>query len=100
MRAAFDAKVVTGRRGGVVKMRTAVVFPAPLGPRKPNTVPDATSRSMPRNASTVPKFLRSPSATMAPAIGTPYGVQPTTTAETEGGASEQKVKDGHSRVTA
>src|SRR5262245_6170944 len=65
----------------VVRILTAVVLPAPLGPSKPKTVPVATSRSMPRNASTEPKFLTSPSTTIAPAIRTPYGVQRTSTHE-------------------
>src|SRR3954447_14294958 len=33
-------------------MRTAVVLPAPFGPRTPRTVPASTVRSMPRSAST------------------------------------------------
>ena len=37
-------------------------LPAPLGPRKPNTSPRATSTSIPRTASNVPKLLRSPRA--------------------------------------
>ena len=34
----------------VVKMRTAVVLPAPLGPSTPSTVPRGTDRSIPRSA--------------------------------------------------
>jgi hypothetical protein len=43
-------------------MRIVDDFPAPLGPRKPNTSPRATATSMPRTASNVPKRLRSPRA--------------------------------------
>ena len=43
----------------VVRMRTVVVFPAPLGPSKPSTVPASTSRSMPFRASTSPKWRSS-----------------------------------------
>ena len=46
-------------------MRTAVVLPAPFGPRSPSTVPSGTARSTPQRASTLPYDLRSPSASMA-----------------------------------
>src|SRR5881394_2411455 len=39
---------------------TVVVFPAPLGPRKAKICRGATSRSMPRTASSGPYDLRSP----------------------------------------
>ncbi len=44
------------RRAGsrVVRMRTAVVFPAPLGPSRPSTVPWGTRRSIPSSARTLP----------------------------------------------
>jgi len=46
-------------RSSVVSTRTAVVFPAPLGPRSPSTVPAATSKSIPSSARTSPKdFVR------------------------------------------
>ena len=48
----------------VVRMRTPVVFPAPLGPSTLNTVPGATSKSSPFSAWTSPKDFRSPSARM------------------------------------
>ena len=38
----------------VVRIRTAVVFPAPLGPRRPRTVPVGTSRDTPSRAWTSP----------------------------------------------
>src|SRR5205807_201380 len=41
----------------VVRMRTAVVLPAPLGPSRPSTVPAGTVRSMPSRAWTAPKHL-------------------------------------------
>ena len=41
-------------------MRRVVVFPAPLGPRKPVTRPGWTVKSSPRTAATLPKFLTSP----------------------------------------
>ena len=43
----------SGRRR-VVRIRTAVVLPAPLGPSRPKTVPVSTVSSTPRRASTVP----------------------------------------------
>src|SRR5271167_3448471 len=38
-------------------MLIVVVLPAPLGPRKPNTSPVATSKSTPRTACTSPNVL-------------------------------------------
>ena len=38
----------------VHRMRTAVVFPAPLGPRTPSTVPGGVSNESPSSASTFP----------------------------------------------
>src|SRR5258705_4006640 len=49
----------------VVRIRTAVVLPAPLGPRRPNTVPGGTERSIPSRAETSPNRLTRPRATMA-----------------------------------
>ncbi len=46
-------------------MRTAVVLPAPFGPRTPSTVPAGTSRSMPSRARTFPKDFASPRTRMA-----------------------------------
>src|SRR5579859_2802852 len=46
-------------------MRTAVVLPAPFGPRRPKTVPSSTTRSRPRNACVLPYRFSSPSARMA-----------------------------------
>jgi hypothetical protein len=43
----------------------AVVFPAPLGPSSPNTVPVGTWKSMPSRATTSPKRLARPSTRMA-----------------------------------
>src|ERR1039457_2519680 len=46
-------------RINVVRMRTAVVLPAPLGPSTPSTVPRGTDRSIPRSAWTSPNdFVR------------------------------------------
>ena len=39
----------------VPSVRTVVVFPAPLGPRKPKTSPRATSNETSSNASRSPK---------------------------------------------
>src|SRR3954454_6445714 len=63
----------------VARMRTAVVFPAPFGPRTPQTLPLGTLRSRPRSAWVSPKDLCSPSATtigsaMTPPLGTMYAV--------------------------
>src|ERR671919_316951 len=49
----------------VVRMRTAVVLPAPLGPRTPRICPRSTSKSTPHRASVSPNRLASPSATTA-----------------------------------
>src|SRR5579884_457333 len=49
----------------VHSMLIVVVFPAPLGPRKPNTSPGATSKLTPRTASSSPKRFTSPSTTIA-----------------------------------
>ena len=50
----------------VASMRTAVVLPAPLGPRRPKTVPSSTSRSMPSRACSVAEpLLRGPRTTIA-----------------------------------
>src|ERR1700710_1961154 len=46
-------------------MLIVVVLPAPLGPRKPNTSPVATSNSTPRTASTSSKFLTRPATEIA-----------------------------------
>src|SRR5262249_23085570 len=49
----------------VVRMRTAVVLPAPFGPRTPSTVPFGTDKSMPRSARTSPNDLVRPSTRIA-----------------------------------
>ena len=36
------------------RISTVVVFPAPFGPRRPNTSPDSTWKLMPRTASISP----------------------------------------------
>src|SRR5207248_2377910 len=46
-------------------MLMVVVLPAPLGPRKPNTSPVATSKSTPRTASISSKRLTSPLTAIA-----------------------------------
>ena len=55
----------------VVRIRTVVVLPAPLGPSKPSTVPSATVRSRPSSAVTSPYVLTRPSATIAFVIDAP-----------------------------
>src|SRR3954465_7957416 len=69
-------------------MRTAVVLPAPFGPRTPSTVPASTVRSTPRSASTgaplprlAAKVLRRPSTAiacspMAPTLKETPGAKP------------------------
>src|SRR3954447_10635175 len=52
----------------VVSTRTVVVFPAPLGPRSPYTVPRATSRSIPSRAKTSPKRFRKPCTRIAGSV--------------------------------
>src|SRR5690348_17256240 len=49
----------------VVRIRTAVVLPAPLGPSRPSTVPASTVRSMLSSATTGPNRLTSPCAAIA-----------------------------------
>src|SRR5215472_2519067 len=49
----------------VVRIRTAVVLPAPFGPRTPSTVPCGTVRSIPRSARTSPNDLVRPSTRIA-----------------------------------
>src|SRR5487761_791193 len=49
----------------VVRMRTAVVLPAPFGPRTPRTVPRGTERSIPRSACTSPNDWVRPSTKIA-----------------------------------
>src|SRR3990170_2182341 len=54
----------------VVRMDTAVVLPAPLGPSTPRTVPSAIARSRPSRATTSPYLLTRPRAsTTVPAAG-------------------------------
>src|SRR6266480_148462 len=50
----------------VVRIRTAVVLPAPFGPSSPNTVPCGTSKSTPSRATTCPNRLARSSTTTAP----------------------------------
>src|SRR5438270_7614367 len=45
--------------------RIVVVLPEPLGPRKPNTLPTGTARSMPSTAAISPKRLVRPRVSMA-----------------------------------
>ncbi len=49
-------------------MRMVEVLPAPLGPRKPNDSPAATSKSMPSTAVKLPKRLVSARAWMSGAL--------------------------------
>ena len=51
-------------RTSVARIRTAVVFPAPFGPSRPNTEPVRTNRSIPSSARVWPNRLTSPSATI------------------------------------
>ena len=41
-------------RASVVKIRTAVVFPAPFGPRSPSTLPAGTEKLTPASARVSP----------------------------------------------
>src|SRR6476661_934530 len=52
-------------RMSVHRMLMVVDLPAPFGPRKPKISPGRTSRSMPRTASTGPKFFTSSCTEMA-----------------------------------
>src|ERR687883_1675676 len=55
-------------RSSVVRMRTAVVLPAPLGPSRPSTVPFSAQRSTPSRARTSPYRLQSPEVSIAGAM--------------------------------
>ena len=48
-------------------MRIVVVFPAPLGPRKPKNSPSRTSKSMPATAVRSPKTFVRPRARISAA---------------------------------
>src|SRR5436190_3689028 len=61
---ATEARPASGRIS-VESTRIAVVFPAPFGPRRPNTVPSVATMSMPSRALTSLKFLTRPSASIA-----------------------------------
>src|SRR5215210_11726 len=60
--------VPASARRRVVRTRTAVVLPAPLGPRSPRTVPGSASRSTPSRARTSPKRLTRPVTLIAGGI--------------------------------
>src|SRR4051794_8500659 len=49
----------------VARMRTAVVFPAPLGPRRPSTLPVRAAKSTPHRARTDPYDFSRPSTSIA-----------------------------------
>ena len=49
----------------VVRIRTAVVLPAPFGPSSPRTDPVATPRSTPSSATTFPNRFEAPSSRSA-----------------------------------
>src|ERR1700732_2175685 len=53
----------------VDRMRTIVVFPAPLGPSREKMVPSATVRSTPPSTMCSPKDLRTARALIAGAAG-------------------------------
>jgi hypothetical protein len=54
-------------------MRMVVVFPAPFGPRRPNTEPWRMLRSTPLRARVSPNDLARPLVSIALAIRSPYG---------------------------
>jgi hypothetical protein len=54
--------VPTSGASRVARIRTSVVLPAPLRPRRPSTVPRSTSRSTPARATVEPKDFTSVSA--------------------------------------
>src|SRR4029450_7185865 len=64
------ARPASGRMR-VDRMRMAVVFPAPLGPSSPNTVPSRATMSMPSSARTFPNVLTRPSASIAEVMPPP-----------------------------
>ena len=49
----------------VVRMRTAVVLPAPFGPSRPQTVPRGTANETPSRATFSPNRLTRPSTSIA-----------------------------------
>jgi hypothetical protein len=52
-------------RISVARIRTAVVLPAPLGPKRPSTRPCLATRSTPSSAVVLPNRLTSPAASIA-----------------------------------
>src|ERR1700751_1696370 len=74
----------------VHSMLIVVVLPAPLGPRKPNTSPVATSKLTPRTACTSPKFLIRLSTTIA---GVAPGADAAAAPETEAAVWSESISD-------
>ena len=68
-----NARPVVGA-SSVVRMRTAVVLPAPLWPSRPSTVPGSTARSSPLSASVSPiaRVPAGPACSYSVRHGTPY----------------------------
>jgi hypothetical protein len=62
---AGDAGVPASGSSRVVRIRTAVVLPAPFGPSRPRTLPARAVKSTPHNARTGPYDFSSPSTTIA-----------------------------------
>lgn len=63
-------------RSSVARIRTAVVLPAPLGPRTPSTRPSRAARSTPASAVVLPNRLTSPLASTACADVASYRMNP------------------------
>jgi DNA-binding winged helix-turn-helix (wHTH) protein len=63
-------------RSSVARIRTAVVLPAPLGPRTPSTRPFRATRSTPASAVVLPNRLTRPVASTAFADGASYRMNP------------------------
>src|SRR5215216_3647005 len=60
----------------VVRIRTAVVLPAPLGPSRPSTLPVRAVKSTPHRARTGPYDFSSPSTTIASSVIRPTLAKP------------------------
>src|SRR5262249_8108494 len=58
----------------VVRIRTAVVFPAPFGPSSPRTLPRSAPNETPPSAPTAPTRFRRPSASIAGALVMPPSI--------------------------
>jgi hypothetical protein len=77
---------VTGETQAI--MRIVEVLPAPLGPKKPNASPRATSKSMPSTAISSPKRLPKPRAEISGFGSEVLTAEPSNISRSEGAAGD------------